>query len=190
MVVQSESFFDPRSWVPELPDTLLPHFDALARDALCQGPLSVPAWGANTVRTEAAFLTGQPPEALGIHRFTPYRQFTRAPVASLASQLRALGYRTVCVHPYPAGFYLRHRVIPNLGFDEFLDIRHFGTVDRDGQYVGDLAVAEKVGTLLDDSDNGPLFVFAITMENHGPLHLERPVPEDAPALPPAVRENA
>jgi len=189
VVVQSESFFDPRSWVPELPDTLLPHFDALARDALCQGPLSVPAWGANTVRTEAAFLTGQPPEALGIHRFTPYRQFTRAPVASLASQLRALGYRTVCVHPYPAGFYLRHRVFPNLGFDEFLDIRHFGTVDRDGQYVGDLAVAEKVGTLLDDSDNGPLFVFAITMENHGPLHLERPVPEDAPALPPAVAER-
>jgi len=189
VVVQSESFFDPRPWVPELPETLLPHFDALARGALYQGPLRVPAWGANTVRTEAAFLTGQLPEALGIHRFTPYRQFIRAPVTSLASHLRALGYRTVCVHPYPAGFYLRHRVIPNLGFDEFLDIRHFSTGDRDGQYIGDLAVAEKVGTLLDDSDNGPLFVFAITMENHGPLHLERPVPDDAPALPPAVAER-
>lgn len=189
VVVQSESFFDPRDWQADLPDTLLPHFDALTRDALCQGPLQVPAWGANTVRTEAAFLTGQPPEALGIHRFTPYRPLTRAPVASLASRLRALGYRTVCVHPYPASFYLRHKVIPNLGFDEFLDIRHFDGGERDGQYIGDLAVAEKVGTLLNDSDNRPLFVFAITMENHGPLQLERPVPEDAPALPPAVAES-
>ncbi|WP_290788449.1 sulfatase-like hydrolase/transferase, partial [Halomonas sp.] len=101
---------------------------------------------------------------------------------SLASRLGELGYRTVCVHPYPASFYLRHRVMPQLGFDDFFDISHFDARDRDGQYVGDLAVAEMVGTLLDDSDNRPLFVFAITMENHGPLHLERPVPDDAPHL--------
>jgi hypothetical protein len=194
VVVQSESFFDPREWNERvgdglLPDDLLPHFDALRQDALMQGPLRVPAWGANTVRTEAAVLTGLTPEALGIHRFTPYRQFTRRPVASLASRLRRLGYRTVCVHPYPASFYLRHRVMPRLGFDDFLDSRHFQDADRDGQYIGDQAVAKKVGTLLDDSDNRPLFVFAITMENHGPLHLERPVPEDAPRLPEATARH-
>ncbi|WP_416137622.1 LTA synthase family protein [Halomonas sp. HK25] len=183
VVVQSESFFDPREWSELVPDDLLSHFDALKQSALRQGPLRVPAWGANTVRTEAAFLTGLPPEALGIHRFTPYRQFTRSPIATLPSRLRELGYRTVCVHPYPASFYLRHKVIPRLGFDDFLDIRHFDAADRDGQYVGDRAVAKKVGTLLDDSDNRPLFVFAITMENHGPLHLERPLPDDAPRLP-------
>ncbi|QTF91802.1 LTA synthase family protein [Halomonas sp. BM-2019] len=194
VVVQSESFFDPREWHAGLADApiaggLLPHFDALRRDALMQGPLQVPAWGANTVRTEAAVLTGLTPEALGIHRFTPYRQFTRGPVASLASRLRGLGYRTVCLHPYPASFYLRHQVMPQLGFDDFLDSRHFRDADRDGQYISDAAVTKKVGTLLDDSDNKPLFVFAITMENHGPLHLERPVPEDSPRLPEATARH-
>ncbi|CAM3378416.1 LTA synthase family protein [Halomonas lysinitropha] len=182
VAVQSESFFDPRRWRHELPGEPLMTFDALKRQALAHGQLQVPAWGANTVRTECAFLTGLPPRALGIHRFNPYHQLARRGIPSLASHLGALGYRTVCVHPYPASFYARDRVMPRLGFEEFLDIRAFDPARRDGQYIADAAVAEKVGSLLDDGDNRPLFVFVITMENHGPLHLERPVPRDAPPL--------
>lgn len=186
VAVQSESFFDPREWHPALPHDLLPAFDAMTDAAWAQGPLKVPAWGANTVRTECAFLTGLDAASLGIHRFNPYHQLARRPVPSLASRLRALGYRTVCLHPYPASFYRRDRVMPALGFDMFLDIHDFCDNDRDGQYISDRAVADKVGTLLKESDNGPLFVFVITMENHGPLHLERPVPDDAPIVPAAV----
>ncbi|GHE20530.1 LTA synthase family protein [Halomonas urumqiensis] len=182
VAVQSESFFDPRPWHPGVPGDLLPAFDALKRDALAQGSLQVPAWGANTVRTECAFLTGLDEQALGIHRFNPYRQLARRPVPNLVARFKALGYHTVCVHPYPASFYLRDRVMPRLGFDEFIDSAHFSDNQRDGQYIADLAVANKVGTLLKDSDNEPLFVFVITMENHGPLHLERPIPPDAPTL--------
>ena len=43
---------------------------------------------------------------------------------------------------------------------------------RFGPYVGDVAVAEKIRDLL-GSANQPTFVYAITMENHGPLHLEQ-----------------
>ncbi|WP_302138316.1 LTA synthase family protein [Halomonas alkalicola] len=180
VVVQNESFFDPRPWCPMVRPDLLPHFDALCAEALHQGPLEVPAWGANTVRTESAFLTGLDPEQLGIHRFNPYRQLARRPVPSLVDNLRRLGYRTVCLHPYPATFYQRHRVMPQLGFEEFLDDADFAPGDREGQYVGDLAVAERVARLLrEERDERPLFLFVITMENHGPLHLERPVPEDA-----------
>ena len=182
VAVQSESFFDPRDWLRYRPPDLLDAWDTLRHEALAQGPLAVPAWGANTVRTECAFLTGLPPETFGIHRFNPYRQLARKRLPSLASRLKALGYRTVCIHPYPASFYLRDRVMPSLGFDEFLDITSFTTGQRDGQYIADAAILDKVGTLLDDGDNRPLFVFAITMENHGPLHLERPVPKDAPRL--------
>lgn len=182
VAVQSESFFDPREWLPATPPGLLDAWDQLRREAVASGPLGVPAWGANTVRTECAFLTGLPPCALGIHRFSPYRQLARRPLPTLASRLRALGYRTLCVHPYPASFYLRDKVMPQMGFDAFLDITAFPDAERDGQYISDAAVAEKVGTLLDDSDNRPIFVFVITMENHGPLPLERPVPTDAPTL--------
>lgn len=182
VVVQSESFFDPRPWYAPIDPQVLSQYDALVAQAIAHGPLRVPAWGANTVRTECAFLTGLSPSALGIHRFEPYRQLARQPVPNLAARLRALGYRTVCVHPYPASFYRRDRVMPALGFENFLDISDFTTAPRDGQYIADLAVADKVGSLLKDSDNRPLFVFAITMENHGPLHLERPVPHETSGL--------
>ncbi|TVU87759.1 LTA synthase family protein [Vreelandella titanicae] len=174
VLVQSESFFDPRPWCHEVNADLLPDFDATRASASLHGTLNVPAWGANTVRTECAVLTGIAPNQWGARQFNPYRTLSRHPMPSLASALKAAGYRTVCVHPYLASFYFRHKVMPQLGFDQFIDINAFQSSDKSGQYVSDQAVARKIGRLLEDDDNRPLFVFVITMENHGPLHLEAP----------------
>ncbi len=180
VVVQSESFFDPRSLSPLIKDSLLQHYDRIIGESLSHGRLEVPAWGANTVRTECGFLTGLPPEALGIHAFNPYHQLAQQAIPNLASHLRSQGYRTLCIHPYSASFYLRDKVFPKLGFDQFIDISHFSTAQKQGQYIGDAAVADKVTELLKsaaaDPKAQPLFIFVITMENHGPLHLEKPDP--------------
>jgi phosphoglycerol transferase MdoB-like AlkP superfamily enzyme len=64
-------------------------------------------------------------------------------------------------------------VFPLLGFDDFIDIRSFEGVEKTGPYIGDVALAEKVCALLGDSSAQPVFVFVITMENHGPLHWEK-----------------
>jgi hypothetical protein len=181
VMVQSESFFDPRPVYDFVKPSVMQHWDRLALRAVGQGRLEVPAWGANTVRTEAAVLTGLSTDQLGIHQFNPYRWLARNPVASLASHLRRQGYRTVCVHPYPAHFYQRERVIPALGFDEFIDGSRFDIHDYCGQYVGDRAVADRICNLLQQADQ-PLFVFVITMENHGPLHLETADPSLADAV--------
>ncbi|MGM0831798.1 MAG: LTA synthase family protein [Pseudomonadota bacterium] len=174
VLVQSESFFDPRTWCSEIAADLLPHYDATRPEAVMKGALNVPAWGANTVRTECAILTGIAPDNWGPRQFNPYRTLSRHPLPSIASAFQVQGYRTVCVHPYPATFYMRDSVIPKLGFETFIDISAFDSQDKHGQYIGDQAVARKVGRLLEDDDNRPLFVFVITMENHGPLHLEAP----------------
>jgi phosphoglycerol transferase MdoB-like AlkP superfamily enzyme len=50
-----------------------------------------------------------------------------------------------------------------------------------GPYIGAAAVADKVAALLQEA-SGPVFIFAITMENHGPLHLEHVAPNDIEAL--------
>lgn len=182
VAIQSESFFDPRAVVPGIRDDVLAQFDRLRADAVLRGGLAVPAWGANTIRTEFAFLSGIAAERLGVHRFNPYRALAAGwRLASLASWLKARGYRTVCVHPYPAGFYRRNRVYPELGFDAFLDIQAFAGVPSAGPYVEDRAVADKVAGLLRQSGQ-PLFVMAITMENHGPLHLETARPGEADVL--------
>lgn len=180
--VQSESFFDPRSLYGGIRRDVLREFDRLGDEAVLRGTLKVPAWGANTVRSEFAFLTGIPASSLGVHRFNPYHAVLSGwRVGSLASRLRDLGYRTICLHPYPASFYCRDRVYPLLGFDEFIDIRAFSDAPRSGPYVGDVALAEAIASRLVQADR-PLYVHAVTMENHGPLHLERVEPLDLDRL--------
>jgi hypothetical protein len=181
VLVQSESFFDVRRLYPGVRPELLSRFDALRRQALMHGLLLVSAWGANTIRTEFAVLSGIGDDALGVHRFNPYRRFARRDMLTLPHRLRALGYETVCIHPYPMGFFGRDRIFPNLGFDRFIDIDDFPNAPRDGPYVADAAVTRKIAEVLGAAD-GPTFVFAITMENHGPLHLERVSPAEMAGL--------
>ncbi|MEB3097122.1 LTA synthase family protein [Achromobacter sp. D10] len=188
VVVQSESFVDARRLYPHIRRDVLAQFDLLCAESAMHGLLNVDTWGANTVRTEFAFLSGIPASMLGVHRFNPYRKIASEGVPTIASYLKGLGYRTICVHPYHGEFYRRNRVLPLLGFDEFMDISHFSDARRDGPYVGDLAVAECVDRLLRDAGQ-PVYVHVITMENHGPLHwehvseseiaglLEGPIPE-------------
>ncbi len=186
VLVQSEAFFDPRTWSKHIHPDLLPAWDELRAGALDTGRLTVPAWGANTVRTEAAVLTGLDEQALGVHRFNPYIPLARRSVPSLAHHLGRAGYRTVFIHPYPARFYQRHRVVPNLGFEAFIDARAFAGAPIEGQYVSDRAVGDYVADLLGAADQRPLFLFVVTMENHGPIHLERSLakPEGDPRVTP------
>jgi hypothetical protein len=179
VVVQSESFFDARRAHSAIHPDVYAWLDRVGKESQAYGTVDVPAWGANTVRSEFAFLSGLRPEQLGVHRFNPYRRLDK--VESLAHVLKQAGYRTVCVHPYIASFYGRNHILPKLGFDDFIDISAFGPQSFSGPYVGDVALAEKVAELLGTAAE-PLFVFVITMENHGPLHLEKVVPGDIEAL--------
>ena len=179
--IQSESFFDVRDLWPGVRPQVLDQYDLLASQALARGKLQVAAWGANTVRTEFAYLTGIPADRLGVHRFNPYRVLARQGLPSIASRLKALGYRTICIHPYDGGFYGRNKVLPALGFDEFIDVRAFNASQKAGPFIGDCAVAEKIRELLQaPGRTQPLFIHAVTMENHGPLHLESVAEHELP----------
>jgi hypothetical protein len=172
--IQSESFFDVRSLYGGIRPQVLHNFDLLRGESLVHGQLEVAAWGANTVRTEFAYLTGLGSEAIGVHRFNPYRALARQGLPSIATHLKRQGYRTVCVHPFAGGFYGRNQVLPALGFDEFIEGRSFDSSQKAGPFIADSAVGEKILALLDaPGRTQPLFIHAITMENHGPLHLEQ-----------------
>ena len=167
VIVQAESFMDVRRLHPALGDAGLPSWAKLRRGAVQQGRLAVPAFGANTVRTEFAVLTGLNEAALGLDRFNPYEAFARAGLPTLAGAARAAGYRTVCVHPFDLGFYGRRRVLPRLGFDALVGPEAFRDAARPGAWVADAAVARVVAEVI--RREGPdVLVFAITMQNHGP----------------------
>jgi hypothetical protein len=171
IVVQSESYFDARRLGAYVLPGSYANFDKARREAFEYGRLTVPAWGANTMRSEFAMLTGLPSAALGYARFYPY-MFVRGACTSIAGWFKRGGYRTLAIHPYYASFFGRDRAFRQMRFDRFIDISEFADAQRVGPYVADSAVADAIIADLQRNQHTPVFAFAITMENHGPLHLE------------------
>ncbi|MBM9400470.1 LTA synthase family protein [Gluconacetobacter azotocaptans] len=172
VLVQAESFFDIGRLAPALPSPLT-EYAACRNRAWRHGHLNVDSWGANTTRSEFAVISGASPADLGLDRFNPYHSFAREPIDTLAARLRRAGYLTVCVHPYDRRFYSRHKVMPNLGFDRFIGGEAFGA--RHGQLVSD----EILGAWVNDfiaRQTQPVFVFAITVANHGPWPTQATTP--------------
>jgi hypothetical protein len=167
VLVQAESFWDPRGTLAALPADPLPHWDRLRAQALAQGRLRVSGFGANTMRAECAALTGIGKAGLGLDRFNPYFRFVVPGLRSVATTLRAAGYRALVLHPFDPRFFGRHRVMPALGFQRFDSEAAFPAAARVGAHVADSAVGQRILAALGEAD-GPAFVFAITMQAHGP----------------------
>jgi hypothetical protein len=174
VLVQSECFFDTGRLHPSFGADLLPSFYACRRESWQHGQLDVPCWGANTIRSEFAVLTGVTEERLGLDRFNPYASFARVGVDSIAWQAAASGYRTVCVHPFDLGFYGRKRVMRRLGFDRLIGPDMFRDAGHSGAHVADIDVARAVANLLDEPE--PLLIFAITMGSHSPWDGPEAIP--------------
>lgn len=165
IAIQSESFADLRGHGYGAPD--LPNVDRLTRDGFAGGPLTVPAEGAWTMRSEFEFLTGQPLKSFLFDGLDPYMRAAFAPPQTLAHWFSACGFETVFVHPFDIRFFQRYKVFPRFGFDRMLCQDDFEGAERVGYYIADAAVTKKLGELVAAADR-PLFVFVATMENHNP----------------------
>jgi phosphoglycerol transferase MdoB-like AlkP superfamily enzyme len=186
IVLQSESFFDPARLRGLEPEQVLPEFRRVAAMSR-HGDLWVPTYGGGTIRTEFEVLTG-----IAMRYFPdvqyPYFRLTATAVPSLPGVLAAHGYRTVAMHPHEREFWNRASALTNLGFDEFDAAEQFGDAPRSGWYISDEALVDHMLEKLDGAKE-PLFLFAISIENHGPYEgfpnadpariAEQPVPAGA-----------
>lgn len=188
VVVLSESFFDPRilPGVSFSEDPLV-NYDRLLQSEDCRsGMMYTTAVGGGTVRPEFAVLSGLVMDYLP-DVTTPYWFVDRA-FPTYVSHYKDAGYTTLALHPYDKKFYSRDSAYPYLGFDAFYgedDV--YGMVDVTAKrgYVTDESAAQAMMQLM-DAQEGPAFLFTITMENHQPFD---PLPEeqidirvDCPAL--------
>lgn len=131
------------------------------------GMLNVSVCGGNTANTEFEFLTGNTMAFLP-QGSVPYQQYINGERLSLASHLRNLGYQTVATHPYNATGWERDTVYPWLGFDDSLFVNDYTIASRVRTYVSDAACVNKIIDLYESKEQGrPLFVFNVTMQNHG-----------------------
>lgn len=163
VVVQLESFLDPE----RLGGPPLPAMDLIRARAAQHGRLRVPAHGAYTMRTEHAVLTGRDPKSLGFGVFDPYLAAGGREPGSLARRALAAGYETLFVHPFHRDFFDRARVVTEIGFRRLVMGEDFSGAERIGPYVGDVALGQRILAEVARRE-GPLFLLAVTMENHGP----------------------
>jgi hypothetical protein len=146
-----------------------------------QGPLLVHTTGGGTWLAEFAIMSGLDWRIFG--RGGAYAPVSLAPRmhASLPLQLRALGYRTVAVYPTDGNFLSAQSAYGYYGFDEFYAARDLHLPD-DWQVTYDHVVFDKALQMAQRTDDPrPVFVFVLTIRNHGP-HGQGKVP-----VPPAFR---
>lgn len=167
VVVQSESLFDPARLRHVLGGRYLAAYHRLAARSAVSGDLTVPTYAGGTVRTEFEVLTGAPLASLGGIQY-PWLELDRDSYPGLARVLAAHGYRSVAIHPNSASFWNRARAYPALGFERFIDAESFPKDRVVGLFLSDAALTDRILAELPD-DGPPQFVFAISMENHGPF---------------------
>lgn len=170
IVILSESFFDARI----LPGTQfsknpLPNYDRLLRSSrTISGSLYTTAIGGGTVRPEFGVLTGLTCDYIPSVP-TPYR-YVSQPISTYVSNYKDAGYTTVAMHPYNKHFYSRSSAYGNIGFDQFWGQEEIaGTIYAEYKrgFVTDESTLRAI-THCADNTQDPLFLFAITMQNHQP----------------------
>lgn len=170
IVVMNESFSD-LSVLGDLETNrdYMPFLHSLQQGAenTVTGMLNVSVCGGNTANSEFEFLTGNTMAFLP-QGSVPYQQYINGERETLASHLKNLGYQTVAAHPYNATGWERDTVYPWLGFSQSIFLEGYGSAERVRNYVSDNACVNKIIELYENKNEGqPLFVFNVTMQNHG-----------------------
>ena len=170
VVVQSESFFDPRIMRGYEGSNFTPNLRRLAAHG-SSGKLHVPTFGGGTIRTEFEVLTGLSLRYFDNLQF-PYLQMSHKALPGLVRTLSRHGYRTTALHGNDPAFWNRTTAFKAIGFDRFVSQSSFPpTATNDGQYMADRAMTDEIMVQLQD-DGPPQFIFAISIEAHGPYDVE------------------
>ncbi|HWT77059.1 MAG TPA: LTA synthase family protein [Mobilitalea sp.] len=144
----------------------LPFIHSLEKNTI-KGTLYSSVFGGGTSDTEYEFLTGNS-MAVMPRNCVPYQQFVTKPTDSLANTLKAQGYYNIAIHPYKPSGYKRDLVYPLLGFDEFLSMDDFTNPQLIRSFISDRESYKKIIEQYENKkQNGPLFIFNVTMQNHG-----------------------
>lgn len=143
----------------------MPFYHSLTENTI-KGYAYSSVFGGTTANSEYEFLTGNTTAFLPAGT-VPYHLYVKEGASSLVGQMKALGYRTVAMHPYYQSGWNRVAVYRDFGFDEAYFIGDFQDVDYIRGYVSDRSNYENVIRMVEEKEEGePLFLFNITMQNH------------------------
>lgn len=164
--VMNESFWDiTRLEGVEYDRELTPNLTALKKEA-AYGYCFSPSFGGGTCDVEFEALTGFSVDYLPAGS-KPYQQHVTRDMFSLPQYLRAKGYDTVAVHGYYRRFWSRDTAYPNLGFNTFIAAEDFYAPQLRRGFISDAAMTDRIiREYAARAKNGPVFLHAVTMQNH------------------------
>lgn len=174
IVIMNEAFAD-LSYVAdfETSEDYMPNIHSLKENTV-KGNLFVSVKGGNTANTEFEFLTGDSCAFLPSGSVA-YQQFLHKETPSLASHLKNMGYATTAIHPYYASGWNREKVYQYFEFDQALFLDSFENPEKIREYVSDREAFKKIIEQYESKEKGkPLFLFEVTMQNHGGYSRDYP----------------
>ncbi len=168
IIIMNESFSDYRILGDGVTTNIpvMPYIDSLKENTVKGYALSS-VFGGNTANSEFELLTSHsmcfmPTDSV------PYQQFISDSIHTLPWYLASLGYKTVSTHPYGKTGWSRDRLYPKLGFSESTFLEDYSGAETIRNYVKDIEVYKKIiNRLNEEPSDSPMFIFGITMQNHG-----------------------
>ncbi|MBB4569788.1 LTA synthase family protein [Rhizobium leucaenae] len=167
IMLMSESFWDPNrlSNLTFTPDPM-PNI----REAQ-SGYVFSPEFGGMTANVEFEALTGFS-NAFLPYGSIPYQQYVRRPMPSLATFFRGEGYAARSIHPFSGWFWNRNEVYKAFGFEEFRTEETMPPMEKRGLFASDDSLMKEI-MREGDAMERPFFIFAVTLQGHGPYEPHR-----------------
>jgi phosphoglycerol transferase MdoB-like AlkP superfamily enzyme len=166
IIIMNEAFWD----MDQLPNiNIAPnpydYIDELKEES-AYGRLEVPVFAGGTSNTEFEILS-----SISTHMYDEglmvFNTEIKRPTITLASVLRHQGYYSVGLHPFWGWYYNRNAIYNHLGFDEFITEEFIDNSKVKGYYISDETDTEVIIDKIDSIDQ-PLFLYTVTIQNHGP----------------------
>lgn len=120
--------------------------------------------------TEFEFLTGNSMANLpsGSVPYIQYIKEEQTPSLAWTLKQQEVSYSAIAIHPYGKSGYNREIVYRSFGFDDFITEEEFEDCTIYRKFITDEDDYQKVFEVFENKEEGqPLFVFNITMQNHG-----------------------
>lgn len=167
IVIMDESFVDFSVLGDfETDKPVTPFIDSLEENTVKGYALSS-TYGGGTSNSEYEFLTGNSMAFLD-YGAAAYQMYVKKPSYSIVTSLEKLGYKTLATHPMNANSWSRDKVYPLLGFDEVSFIDDYPQQELIRGCVSDREMFEYIISKFNDkAEEDKLFVFGVTMQNHG-----------------------
>lgn len=168
IAIMSESYGDLRvlgDFETNVP--VMPFMDSL-RENTVRGYAYASIFGSRTANSEFEFLSGDsivfdPDPIVYLHKFDDCEQYD-----SLVSVLKAQGYGAEAMHPYLRAGWNRPAVYDKMGFDKATFIEDMEDPEIYRLYASDAYDYRQIIDRFAHKDGGaPLFLFNVTMQNHG-----------------------